>query len=181
MFFLENRCMEYLLSESELRVRKLWLRLLVVSTGISMFYMLLLILEGVDVAKVQSTPEIIGWFLGNIVKSSMCALSGWIIYHCAYKNPGTKLLTLGLLLFPFSVVGEIKGVFEIFQEFGAEDSLFLKFSIFAFWLVSFAISMYYFVCSYRLRAINKKIKRYKASLQPQVACGDALLNQSIIS
>jgi hypothetical protein len=161
--------MEYenILSEDEMGVRKIWLRLLVASTCMTTFFMLSKIVDGANDTRVRSTPQIIGWFLGCAIASAFYVFVNWIVYRCAYKKPGTKLLTLGLVFFPFAVFRGIADLFSFVKDFGAEDPVFMKYGIIATWLVSFVVSIYWFIYSCRLRSVNKKIKHYKTHLQPQ--------------
>jgi len=94
------------------------------------------------------------WQLGltNFAGLCGCVIFSYIFYRCAYKKPGTRLLTFSLIVLSISLAGDIIGAITIrfMSEAGAVSLAFLI--------------LWTFTC-YQLRRINRKlqIQRFLAS------------------
>jgi len=94
------------------------------------------------------------WQLGltNLAGLCGCVIFSYVFYRCAYKKPGTRLLTFSLILLSISFAGDI--IWAITSRFISEaEAISLVFLI--FWTLS----------CYQLRKINRKlqIQRFLAS------------------
>lgn len=77
-------------------------------------------------------------------------LSFLMFYKCAYKKPGTKVLTVSLILFTLGLLSSVSALFKI--------SSILEACIF---IIQFSFSIWLGVLSYKMRELNQKIKTSK--------------------
>jgi hypothetical protein len=71
-----------------------------------------------------------------------------LIWHCAYRKYGTKLLTFWLVIWPLPMFALILGIFAKSVDVGAR----------LYFLIEFAFFVWWFLVSLKMRAVNKSIK-----------------------
>jgi hypothetical protein len=137
------------LSPKDQRVRKWWLILLLLLSvpGFLIFALLFgkLIYEGFTCG----TSWCCIWlYMFSVLLSLGWFLSFYIPYRCAYKSPGTILLTILLIICPLTFVRELSSL----GRDGTNPTGYILFLIFA------PFSIWWYVLSLKLRKINKKIR-----------------------
>jgi hypothetical protein len=155
--------MEYekFLDASEIKTRKRWLFFLIFSLCVSIVALLFDLLESVSDTKVRPTPIIVMGFIKALGQAFVEIAMFSIFKYCTYKNPGTRLLTLGLILSPFSVAVIIGAIFLVFTVIPPELSP-VKYIVLAIGFLLLWFDIYMIVLNYRVRKINKKIKKHIA-------------------
>lgn len=151
---------EYQICEEDQAVRKRWLWLTIVISLVMPF-----IMNSIEIFFFEGLTS---YALGKLIGISLLKLlSCYILYYCAYKHIGTKLLTFNLILgmmgLPLSVVGI---VFE--KNIGVQILCLFYILLFSVWLYT----------SYYLRIINKKIMQERLDLDPDYINGIKLLQES---
>jgi hypothetical protein len=87
-----------------------------------------------------------GNIIGSIYILIVSLLCFWVIFHCAYRKQGTRLLTIGLVISPFYWIGNI--IESMVQHIPIMPLIFC--SVFFVW--------WYINCLY-LKRLNKELKR----------------------
>jgi hypothetical protein len=128
------------LTKNEIRWRKAWLWLLILYPLVHFLF----------------TPWLgFGLLLIDIGYST---LFSYIFYRCAYKKPGTRLLTLALILAPASFAAEIWAIANgVLRESAAIMLAFLV--------------LWAFLCL-QMRRINKKLQKPLRDLPTSAAAGE---------
>jgi hypothetical protein len=141
---------EYLITEQQRKNRKNWL-----IAGLANL-VLYPILSYVFSAVFYGTAESLGVkfyeFLGFILVGMIPFV---ILWHCAYKNPGTKLLTWGLVLGAIRFIPEsVKELKEVTDAWGL-----------GVFVLGAAVYVWWYFFSLKLRADNVNIKAQKSAIQ----------------
>ena len=125
------------LSSAEKNIRQVWLLLIMVMSANLAVLVILGILNGIS---------------GSYFAFLLLITWAYINYHCAYKNPGTRLLTglLGFFSLVFLRLSFLAFGLTLFIQDTYWASLVFAISIYA------ALLVYY---SFRLRFVNKKLQK----------------------
>ena len=78
-------------------------------------------------------------------------LSLWLIWYCAYKNPGTRLLTFWLVMSP------IKRITNIGQKLSEPSGVLIIIAL----VIENGIFLWWYLLSLKLRKINKARQKDK--------------------
>lgn len=135
--------MTYPFNTRETKIRKQWL--------IALFLNTLLPYGFLSLQALDSSVALLTAFNSLLI----LAIPLWIYYRCAYQNPGTRFLLAGLIMGPLFT---IRDLIKIGGEFG-EDWI--------PWLVTLtflAPAIWFYVLSFKMRQINKKIQKENKSL-----------------
>lgn len=148
----------YILNESDQRVRKNWLRLLIAITVFTAIFDFFSVFDHINADKVRSTSEIAFSFFVVFGKSLITLVLSYIIYYFAYKHHGNKYLMVQLLLSPFWLVGEFASTLKEFKnmqidQVSTEWRVFLVITL----CLTSALGIWWLVLGWKLRKINKKI------------------------
>lgn len=140
------------MNENDLKIRKQWLVMWILSMSISFITMLLRLLFD----HTPNLPPAVHYLTGTISILAIGAFN-YVAYRCIYKKPGTKLLTFSLIFsvitLPVTPILYLKGQIEplpYIPYYGA--FLFMTEVIGAVWIV---------VC-WRMRKANKRLQALKA-------------------
>ena len=132
-------------NNSENRIRKHWL---LSTASFLIFYPLALFAFLSFMSTRISIPE------DALIEPLAHALAGsfalWLIWHCAYKKYGTKLLSLWLVVSPIKMLASIV---ECLKECG-------EINVWVIALVSLEISIFlwWWLLSFKMKAVNKAIQ-----------------------
>lgn len=140
------------MNEKDKKVRKLWLISFIVIVIANITY---------ELSIVYTSPQVTGgpiWIAAAII-TAISALIIFLLYRCAYKKPGTKLLTFFLILTAFSFVLNLSLWF-----FEKLPSYYYKWTdasrgplLTA--LIQQLAAPWLFVLNWEMRTINKKIQQ----------------------
>jgi hypothetical protein len=125
------------------RTRKLWL--------FSTFTLLVLnplaylVFFAILSAEASLSKETLIAFLACTVK---CGIPMLIIWHCAYRRYGTKLLTLWLFMTPFNIFALILAAFLAYSNVWVMACI----------LIELFVCVWWFIISLKMRTINKTIR-----------------------
>lgn len=136
---------ETMLTEKEKLLRKEWL----IFNIIGYFIMPIInIVFGYGNQISTGTPEKFSTALaGGLFVLFFSFIYFLLNYQCAYKKPGTKLLTLSLALFILGLLGSFITLFKI--------SSTLEVCIF---IIQFAFSTWWAILTFKMRKLNHQIK-----------------------
>ncbi len=139
------------MNENDLKIRKQWLVIWILSMSISFITMLLQMLFDHS----PNLPPVVQYWIGAISLLSIGALN-YVAYRCIYKKPGTKLLTLFLIFsviaLPVTPILYLKGQLEplpYIPYYGV------------FLLMSEVIGIVWIIVCWRMRKANKRLQALK--------------------
>lgn len=138
----------YSFSQKEKKIRKRWLNLTIFT---HIFIPSIFLLLGILASSIYKSLSLV---IGIPVFAILIFLSFYILYHCAYQKLGTRYLTFCIIL------GSLNEIRNLGKTIVSSDLLTLPTSKYLFLLevISFAISVYWYVLSFQLRKMNKKIR-----------------------
>lgn len=127
------------MTDKDKMIRKMWL----------LSYIIISIGEFIFRYSQQISPELIAFDVVSLIFSGIGAfLIVYMYYRCAYKKPGTKLLTFSLVVFPIIVALKILLVVRGNVNL-AQSGLHPLQMILAIW---------FYVLTWKMRKINKKLQ-----------------------
>ena len=134
------------IDQKEIKNRKQWLIATIVCWGsyplLALFFL----------AKLPQKPPLYnGGWIQPVTYVLFNVTLFWVIWHCAYKKPGTKLLMFWLITGPIQVLLSSLNFFEKSWNVWNKVGLILNLSFFIWWYIQ----------SIKLRKINKKIQIQK--------------------
>ena len=141
----------YQIDEKEQKTRKRWLK---AAFSYFVFYpMALVTLLGGFSGEIRTAPSSFGTSI--LVVSLFSLIPFWILWHCAYVKNGTAWLTWCLIISPLQICMSFKDGENAIQVL----ILLLNVFLFAWW----------YICSIKLRRINKKIciQKTQKKLHPE--------------
>lgn len=139
------------LDASELKIRKYWLRVLLIFAAIGVctgFFDL----AAASSDGPRSTLAILGSFSKSIFTAVTACASYYMLYHCSYKHPGTKYLTFSIPFMFFSAF------YELYECIFSPESSFNNAIVWGFLATICVLSVGWAALSVRLRKINKKVQ-----------------------
>lgn len=145
------------ITTSENRIRKHWL---ISTASISVIFPLALFvfLCFLSAHITISHDELKDLLREPLVDAFKGSFSMWLIWFCAYRKPGIKLLTVWLIMTPiWMLASTMKCLME-------SSDLWTVIAI----LVEFLIFLWWYVLSFKLRAVNKVIKKRPPLITPDL-------------
>lgn len=137
------------MSEKDQKVRKQWLAILVLLPLLSLSY------NGHYFTHDPSMDIFPVWYKYTLASLVMFIplLFNYILYRCAYKKPGTKLLTVLFFLAPLSLAA---GIWAYVSGKAPMPSNPLLWS---YTWVSYGLTVLWWVLNWKMRKINKQLQR----------------------
>ncbi len=134
------------INKSEEKTHKYWL-----FSSLCMLVLFPLIVLGfmVTLSKQIDIPESV--LYECLIYVILGILSLWLIWYCAYKNPGTRLLTFWLFTSP------IKRITQIGQELSESSDVLIIIPL----IIESGIFLWWYLLSLKLRKINKARQKDK--------------------
>ena len=135
------------MDEKDAKIRKQWLWMYVLNLVQSAAWFALLawnpVVDGVVISRY---PMFIGGVIGLVGFA-------YPAYHCIYKKPGTKLVTFYLAVGALSLL--MNALFAMLGKLPPTDHIpYYK----AMQPISYVIAVCWFVTSWKIRAVNKKLR-----------------------
>ena len=136
------------MNENDLKIRKQWLTTYLISLVVGLIY------SWLAVHAEMPTEELPGWTSYLFIGTSVLGLGfGYLFYHCAYKKPGTKLLTFCLVMFWVGLAYA-----AISWIFGGEIPLPKTWYCRALYLFQTGLSIPIYFLNLKMRKINKQLQ-----------------------
>lgn len=132
---------ETCINENEQSIRKQWL----ISSIILFFGSPLCLLGLFSLFSLFPGIDLLGALMVGTLQLAL-------IYRCAYKKPGTRLLTVWMILSPMRFVGDASRYFQL-NDFNSVA--------FSFFLLAFVLLAWWISLSLKLRKINHRLKLAK--------------------
>ena len=154
------------LDASQKKVRDKWLKatLAIALFNVMEFFSLL---DLADAEQVRTTAAILGSFAIVIGSTLWNLLPFYFVYHCAYKHPGTKYLTLTLTLGPLQTLVMIASELNsalLLRNNGQINEL-QQYAIFAILTAFTATYVWWQMLGWRIRKLNKLVKLAKKNAE----------------
>lgn len=146
-------------NDVEMKVRKRWLWLVKLMAGFTAISYIIIALGMSGSTEVRSSAEILGSFAIALFVALSQTVTYYILYRSAYKKPGTKYLTFVLFVSFISEISEFVQLWKspeyglLHGDFSLEHCLKIGFI-----LCCIVLTICWFVVSFQLRKINKKIQ-----------------------
>ena len=143
------------MNEEQMATRKNWLRMLV------LLFLMEIVYSAVMTPKDPNFILMPSWGKALMVSCSVLpsAAVRYLIYYCAYKKPGTKLLTFLLVATPIALGGS--AAFYILVGVPLpQGSWFWAYSV-----LDMGFSLWFYFLNWKMRAINKGLQALKGHAQ----------------
>jgi hypothetical protein len=146
------------LTNEQIKVRKQWLVATLIIAGITLLSNLVARVEPSTTGAVRSTAEIVFVLLKTLAVSAMGLVPMLLLYIFAYRNPGTKYLTFGLIFAPVKMLGGYVHEFRsLANEAPALDEP-LKFITITLLVICIGMDIWAYALGWQLRGVNKQIQ-----------------------
>lgn len=139
-----------MITEADAKTRKQWLINLFAITMLNEMFIIYKTLSS------GLAPNMPWWFNYYFIPQNiiLSIVFLWITYRCAYKKPGTKLLTFFIILTPFSIL--INVVLFLMGKLPQISGSWIEQSIL---LLQQAAGLWLLFLNWKMRLINKKLQR----------------------
>jgi glucan phosphoethanolaminetransferase (alkaline phosphatase superfamily) len=144
------------MNEKDIQIRKQWLLAFAICVTVGAISAVVSQLT-IDYSSMPQSP----WFIYWIIACTILGLVGFpfLIYHCAYKKQGTKLLTFLLVVLPVSYAGLI-GVYWL----GIVPLPSYSAGYWAYTALSTGLSIWQYSLHWKLRGVNRRLKALAAGV-----------------
>lgn len=125
---------------NEIKIRTQWLVLLILSTVINLS-------DPHNIITLKSSETCTSWVrtLAFLVNTTITLLTSFIVYFCAYRKPGTKILTFTLFSVPIKYLICAFFIFKFKKEFHGNYSV-IALQIIPIWS---------YILDWKMRILNK--------------------------
>ncbi|PIS02042.1 MAG: hypothetical protein COT85_07850 [Chlamydiae bacterium CG10_big_fil_rev_8_21_14_0_10_42_34] len=138
------------MNEQDNKTRKTWITLLIITTIANISYSTINFFTApVHTALQNATPQYSLFVISISIVGAL--LTGYIMYRCAYKKPGTKLLTFMIYSTPITYAATI-----LMWMLGKLPELTPTYSLYL--AASTALTVWWYTLHLKMRAINRQLK-----------------------
>ncbi len=143
------------MTEKDLKIRKQWLALLVIMPILNVAY------NGYYFMNDPSMELMPVWYKNTFVSFVIFGslIFNYLLYRCAYNKPGTKFLSVLLVLTPLALAGGIWGYVSGRVPMPTNPLLW------GYTWVANGMAILWFVLNWKMRAINKRLQKLRVLAQ----------------
>lgn len=135
-------------SEEQNNIRKNWLRALAALLTMNFVFSIFFLPKDPAYVLMPPMAKMIAALMNTLVPLGF----NYIVYHCAYKKMGTKLLTFLLIVTPIALGASLAVYFMGTVQWPRD--LWVR----AYMVVSTALSVWWYVLNWKMRALNKSLR-----------------------
>ncbi len=138
-----------MIDKTDEKTRKQWLISFLAITILNQIYVIFNTLSS------DPIPNMPIWFNPYMMAINLIlpTLFSWATYHCAYKKPGTKLLTFLLISSPVGII-----LTAVLFSLGKLPQIAESRAIMSITLLQQAAGLWLFILNWKMRTINKKLQ-----------------------
>jgi hypothetical protein len=137
------------MNEADISIRKKWLISII---SITIFNQITILIDIINIDKMLDIPPFANYLNITIITIVSIAFL-WVCYRCAYKKPGTKLLTFFLIATPIGIL-----VTAIYVILGKLPSVTQSWGTMTLAIMQQMGGLWLFYFNWKLRIINKKLQ-----------------------
>jgi len=136
------------LTENDLKIRKQWLIVLIISAIVDLF-------NESSKGLLKLSLNSLSWerYIDSYTTALILLFLSYVMYHCAYKKPGTKLLTLSIILARIQFVGLF---IHLIWDQPTYTASILQVPL----LLSYALDIWGYFLNVKMRKINNRLKAH---------------------